>query len=79
MKPKDIESDSIVTTQDEFKNFLSDREKNKIESSLNPEINQMEGDDGGFSYPPEGDQGDIVSKDKKDKSKFLAKYFKSIN
>jgi hypothetical protein len=79
MKPKDIESDSTVTTQDEFKNFLSDREKNKIESSLNPDINQMEDDNGGFSYPPEGDQGDIVSKDKKDKSKFLTKYFKSIN
>ena len=72
---KDKDPSSYIDVQDEMSNFLSDREKKLIEKGLYPENE----DDSYFDDIPEGEEGGDLVLNKKNKSQFLTKYFKSMN
>ena len=71
---KDRDPSSYVNTQDELKDFLSEREKKLIEEGLYPEPKELY-----FRDIPEGESGgDLVKNNNKNNSQFFAKYFKSM-
>jgi hypothetical protein len=72
---KDKDPSSHVDVQGEMSDFLSEREKKLIENGLYPE-NEA---DSYFDDIPEGEEGGDLVLNKKNKSQFLAKYFKSMN
>lgn len=70
---KDRDQSSYVNTQDEFQNFLDERERNLIDKGLYPE------------KPPSNfnpfieNMAKITKEPLEQNSKFFEKYFKSIN
>ena len=71
---KDIDPSSYISTQDEMKDFLDDKEKKLIEKGLYPEPKELY-----FKDIPSGEEGGDLVLNQKNKSEFLSKYFKSIN
>ena len=70
---KDREPNSYVNTQDEFQNFLDERERNLIDKGLYPEKPPS-------NFNPFIENMAKITKDPLEQnSKFLEKYFKSIN
>ena len=70
---KDRDPSSYINTQDEFQNFLDERERNLIDKGLYPE------------KPPSNfnpfieNMAKITKEPLEQNSKFFEKYFKSIN
>ena len=70
---KDREPNSYVNTQDEFQNFLDERERNLIDKGLYP-------DSPPSNFNPFIENMAKITKDPLEQnSKFFKKYFKSIN
>lgn len=70
---KDRDPSSYINTQDEFKNFLDERERNLIDKGLYPEKPPL-------NFNPFIENMAKITKDPLEQnSKFLEKYFKSIN
>jgi hypothetical protein len=70
---KDREPNSYVNTQDEFQNFLDERERNLIDKGLYP-------DSPPSNFNPFIENMAKITKDPLEQnSKFFSKYFKSIN
>lgn len=70
---KDREPNYYVNTQDEFKNFLDERERNLIDKGLYP-------DSPPSNFNPFIENMAKITKDPLEQnSKFLEKYFKSMN
>jgi hypothetical protein len=70
---KDREPNSYVNTQDEFQNFLDERERNLIDKGLYP-------DSPPSNFNPFIENMAKITKDPLEQnSKFLEKYFKSMN
>ena len=70
---KDREPNSYVNTQDEFQNFLDERERNLIDRGLYP-------DSPPSNFNPFIENMAKITKEPLEKnSKFFEKYFKSIN
>jgi hypothetical protein len=70
---KDREPNSYVNTQDEFQNFLDERERNLIDKGLYP-------DNPPSNFNPFIENMAKITKDPLEQnSKFLEKYFKSMN
>ena len=70
---KDREPNSYVNTQDEFQNFLDERERNLIDKGLYP-------DSPPSNFNPFIENMAKITKDPLEQnSKFFEKYFKSMN
>jgi len=70
---KDQDPSSYVNTQDEFQNFLDERERNLIDKGLYP-------DSPPSNFNPFIENMAKITKDPLEQnSKFLEKYFKSMN
>jgi len=70
---KDREPNSYVNTQDEFQNFLDERERNLIDKGLYP-------DSPPSNFNPFIENMAKITKEPLEKnSKFFAQYFKSMN
>ena len=70
---KDRDQSSYVNTQDEFQNFLDERERNLIDKGLYP-------DNPPSNFNPFIENMAKITKDPLEQnSKFFSKYFKSIN
>ena len=70
---KNREPNSYVNTQDEFQNFLDERERNLIDKGLYP-------DSPPSNFNPFIENMAKITKDPLEQnSKFFSKYFKSIN
>jgi len=70
---KDRDPSSYINTQDEFQNFLDERERNLIDKGLYPEKPPS-------NFNPFIENMAKITKDPLEQnSKFLEKYFKSIN
>jgi len=70
---KDRDQSSYVNTQDEFQNFLDERERNLIDKGLYP-------DSPPSNFNPFIENMAKITKDPLEQnSKFLEKYFKSMN
>ena len=70
---KDRCPSSYISTQDEFRNFLDERERNLIDKGLYP-------DSPPSNFNPFIENMAKITKDPLEKnSKFLEKYFKSMN
>jgi hypothetical protein len=70
---KDRETNSYVNTQDEFQNFLDEIERNLIDKGLYP-------DSPPSNFNPFIENMAKITKDPLEQnSKFLEKYFKSMN
>ncbi len=64
-----------IELEEKLKDFLSEKDKSKIEKSLYSEDES----DSYFDDIPEGEEGGELVLNKKNKSQFFAKYFKSMN
>jgi hypothetical protein len=70
---KDRDPSSYISTQDEFRNFLDERERNLIDKGLYP-------DNPPSNFNPFIENMAKITKDPLEQnSKFFEKYFKSIN
>jgi len=70
---KDRDPSSYISTQDEFRNFLDERERNLIDKGLYP-------DNPPSNFNPFIENMAKITKDPLEQnSKFFSKYFKSIN
>ena len=70
---KDRDPSSYISTQDEFQNFLDERERNLIDKGLYP-------DNPPSNFNPFIENMAKITKDPLEQnSKFLEKYFKSMN
>jgi hypothetical protein len=70
---KDRDPSSYINTQDEFQNFLDERERNLIDKGLYPEKPPS-------NFNPFIENMAKITKDPLEQnSKFFEKYFKSIN
>jgi hypothetical protein len=70
---KDRDPSSYISTQDEFRNFLDERERNLIDKGLYP-------DNPPSNFNPFIENMAKITKDPLEQnSKFLEKYFKSMN
>lgn len=70
---KDRDPSSYINTQDEFQNFLDERERNLIDKGLYP-------DNPPSNFNPFIENMAKITKDPLEQnSKFLEKYFKSMN